>query len=674
MARLRVRIERAAALHRRAAALASAAASALESYSPSGAPVEQYNDQHDLAASLRADAAALAPGWLSAGLDALPPSTPLGGPLPPTFVRVGMAQPLDDARFPVVVPLLRAGHIAIDADARDNRVAGLLRSLVLRLLAASPPGSIRIRTVDAADIGAFRGFTGIEAIMPPAVIDADGLRAVLDEGEQWLSARTADGHGPTLLIVFASLPELTEGRDLTRIAALAHAGPAGRLHLIAAGWPPPPLTAETTQAPLPHATQIALRNPHSWVGDPPGATFAAGGVGPGRLSAPVYLDPDPPGDLIRAVCAQLAAPWTTPPTAPGEPNRTSWRDYVGAAQRLDAARRSAANVVADHKKALSAAREDLAVVRAKLKHHETRLTEVANQAGRPIVATPTWQDAQAAQATLASPPAGPPGLPPPLPARPFGGPRPAPISAPPRVINHHTGPIAVGPPAGGYPTGGFPTITTRPPGPMPTSAPPTGWPSVTGPIPVSGSRPATGPIPISGSRPATGPIPISGARPATGPIPVSGSRPVPGPAPISGPPRPVSPAIPVSPAAGSVPARASAALRMAAATLDASEADLVDVDKQATDDRLWTNFMIYGGFTLLAILIQLPIRLYGGGAAIAIGLPFGVISPAIAFGVGWLVAGAAAPRGGSRNPLMGAAICLLALVPVLVLIGRLILN
>ncbi len=606
MARLRARIERAAALHRQAAALVSAAASALDGYSPSGAPVEQYNDQHDLAASLRSDAAALAPGWLSAGLDALPPSTPLGGPLPPTFVRVGMAQPLDDARFPVVVPLLRAGHIAIDADARDNRVAGLLRSLVLRLLAASPPGSIRIRTVDAADIGAFRGFTGIDAIMPPPVNDAGGLRAVLDEGERWLAARTVDGHGPTLLIVIASLPELTEGRDLTRIAALAHGGPAGRLHLIAAGWPPPPLTAETTQAPLPHATQIALRNPHSWVGDPPGATFAAGGVGPSRLNAPVYLDPDPPADLIRVVCAQLAAPWTAPPTAPGEPNRTSWRDYIGAAQRLDAARRSAATVVADHKKALSAAREDLSVVRVKLQHHQSRLTEVANLAGRPVDAKPTWQDAQAAQATLASPPVRPPGLPPPGPARRAArGAMPAPISAPPRVVNHNTGPIQTGPiqagpihtgpiPTGpihtgpiafGPASGGYPIVATRPPGPVPTSAPPTGWAAVTGPIPVSGA--------------------------VTGPVPVSG------------PPRPVSPAIPVSPAPGSVPARASAALRMAAATLDASTADLVDVDKQTTDDRLWTNFLVYGGFTLVAIVIQLPILLYGRGIVTAIALPFG---------------------------------------------------
>lgn len=407
MARARARIERAAALHRRAAALTAAAAPVLEAYSPAGAPVEQYAEQHDLAGSLRADAATLAPGWLGAPLDALSTSTPLGGPLPPTFVRVGQAHPLDDAGFPVIVPLLRAGHIAIDADARDNRVAALLRSLVLRLLASSPPGSVRIRTVDAAEsVATFSGFTGIDAVMPPPVTDAEGLRQVLDEGERWIAHRAGDGAGPTLLVVIASLPELTEGQDLARIAALAHAGPAGRLHLIVAGWPPPPLTAETTQAPLPHATQIALRNPHAWVGDPPGATFNARGMRgsgpmpPSRLNAPVYLDPDPPAELVKAVCAQLKAPWTTPPSFPGEPSRKTWLDYVRAAQRLDYVRRETAAVVADHTSALARARDDLAAVRAKLSVHQTRLV---GSTDRPLTLTPTWQDAQAAQALLAAP-------------------------------------------------------------------------------------------------------------------------------------------------------------------------------------------------------------------------------------------------------------------------------
>jgi hypothetical protein len=407
VARARARIERAAALHRRAAALAAAVAPVLDAYSPAGAPVDQYAEQHDLAGSLRADAATLAPGWLGAPLDALSTAAPLGGPLLPTFVRVGQAHPLDDARFPVIVPLLRAGHIAIDADARDNRVAALLRSLVLRLLASSPPGSVRIRTVDAAENGGtFVGFTGIEAVMPAPVSDAEGLRQVLDEGERWISQRPGDGAGPTLLIVIASLPELTEGPDLARIAALAHAGPAGRLHLIVAGWPPPPLTAETTQAPLPHATQIALRNPHAWVGDPPGATFNARGLRgngpmpPSRLNSPVYLDPDPPTELIKAVCAQLRAPWTAPPSLPGEPSRKTWLDYIRAAQRLDYVRRETAAVVADHTSALARARDDLSTVRSKLNAHRARLV---GSTDRPLTLAPAWQDAQAAQAALAAP-------------------------------------------------------------------------------------------------------------------------------------------------------------------------------------------------------------------------------------------------------------------------------
>ena len=90
----------------------------------------------------------LAPGWLGAPLDAQSATTPLGGAYPPQFVRLGIAQPLDDARFPAIVPLLGTGHLTVDADARDPRVAGLLRCLLLRLLAAAPAGSLLVRAVD----------------------------------------------------------------------------------------------------------------------------------------------------------------------------------------------------------------------------------------------------------------------------------------------------------------------------------------------------------------------------------------------------------------------------------------------------------------------------------------------------------------------------------------------
>ena len=64
-----------------------------------------------------------------------------------------------------------------------------------------------------------------------------------------------------------------------RIAALAQQGPESGLHLIVAGWPPPPLTAETTQAPLPRTTMVSVRNPYAVIGDPPGGNLR---LGPGR--------------------------------------------------------------------------------------------------------------------------------------------------------------------------------------------------------------------------------------------------------------------------------------------------------------------------------------------------------------------------------------------------------
>ncbi|WP_188120150.1 FtsK/SpoIIIE domain-containing protein [Actinoplanes lobatus] len=305
-----LRVRQAAALHRQAVAAADAAAVALEAYAPAAA---DPREQHRLADRLRAAAARLAPGWLGSTLDALSPVAPLGGDGTPQFVRVGLAQPLDDVRFPAVVPLLGTGHLTIDATATDPRVFGLLRSLLLRLLAAAPPGSLLVRAVDGVGGGAvFAPFEELSdaGLMSPPATDRQGLRDVLSEAEKWLRpARSGGRRGRrdrSLLVVIASLPELTEGEELRRIAALAQQGPDSGLHLIVAGWPPPPLTAETTQAPLPRTTAISVRNPYAIVGDPPGGTF---GSSPAAtwLNAPVFLDEDPPPRLIDAVCRELAA-------------------------------------------------------------------------------------------------------------------------------------------------------------------------------------------------------------------------------------------------------------------------------------------------------------------------------------------------------------------------------
>jgi hypothetical protein len=305
------RIDRAAALHRQAAASADAAAAALDASAPQLAdPMEQ----HALAEELRAAAQALTPGWLGASLDAQSPTAPLGGAYPPQFVRLGIARPQDDARFPAIVPLLGSGHLTIDADARDARVSGLLRSVLLRLLAASPAGSLLIRAVDGAHGAVFAPFAELAdaGLMSPPVTDRAGLLDTLTEAEKWLRPARAGGgvrrgrRDRIMLLVIASLPEFTEGGEFNRIAALAQQGPDSGLHLIVAGWPPPPLTPETTQAPLPRTTRVSVRNPYAVIGDPPGGTY---GSTPDAvwLNAPVFLDDDPPPHLVDAVCRELAA-------------------------------------------------------------------------------------------------------------------------------------------------------------------------------------------------------------------------------------------------------------------------------------------------------------------------------------------------------------------------------
>ncbi|WP_027341946.1 FtsK/SpoIIIE domain-containing protein [Hamadaea tsunoensis] len=310
-------LDQAAGLHRHAAAVVSAAATALDGYLP--LPRTDIAEQHELSERLRAAAAALAPGWLGQQLDALPASTPLGGQRRPEYVRIGTAQPLDDARFPMLVPLLGVGHVTISADARDARVVGLLRSMVLRLLATAPSGTLIVRTVDPHG-HVFGPFTGLAeaGLMPEPVTDRDGLRAVLAEAEHWVrpSRPESDPQGAKerkakprrrdrcMLLVIAGLPSLVDGADLARIADLARTGPTHGLHMVIAGWPPAPLSPETTQDRLPLATEISVRNPHVLVGNPPGAALSSGRE---SFNVPVYLDPEPPRELVERVCQELGA-------------------------------------------------------------------------------------------------------------------------------------------------------------------------------------------------------------------------------------------------------------------------------------------------------------------------------------------------------------------------------
>nr|MDT0662646.1 FtsK/SpoIIIE domain-containing protein [Micromonospora sp. DSM 115978] len=316
------RITQAAALHRQAAAIAAAATAALAAAPP---PTPDLNELRDLARRLRAAAALLAPGWAGAPLDDRFPELPLGGPGPPRFVRVGTARPLDDARFPALVPLLGAGHLSIDTDARDPRVAGLLRSLLVRLLAAAPAGSLLVRAVAAAGTGpVFAPFAPLAdaGLLSPPVTDREGLRTLLTEAEQWVRpARTGvarrNRRDRIMLLVVAALPAAAGTADLARIGALARRGPEAGLHLVVAGWPPGrPPSAEgrvavraAAPAALARATTIGVREEHAVLGNPPGGSFADPdrGLITTGLSAPVLLDGDPPARLLGLLCDELTA-------------------------------------------------------------------------------------------------------------------------------------------------------------------------------------------------------------------------------------------------------------------------------------------------------------------------------------------------------------------------------
>ncbi|KKK07543.1 FtsK/SpoIIIE domain-containing protein, partial [Micromonospora sp. HK10] len=193
-------------------------------------------------------------------------------------------------------------HLAVDADAADPRVAGLLRALLLRLFAATPAGALLARSVDGT-AETFSGFAALAdaGLLPPPATDLAGFRAVLAEAEQWVTAGTARqrGHDRTLLLVVAALPDGTAPSDLARIEELAARGHRAGLHLVVAGWSAP--------SPLPQATTIAVRTAYALVGDPPGAAYGGPGAEPpGGLNAPVFLAEDPPEELVSEVCRRLA--------------------------------------------------------------------------------------------------------------------------------------------------------------------------------------------------------------------------------------------------------------------------------------------------------------------------------------------------------------------------------
>ncbi|MCO1597817.1 FtsK/SpoIIIE domain-containing protein [Micromonospora sp. RHAY321] len=232
-------------------------------------------------------------------------ATPTPGATPltdaPTAVRVGEAS-TPDGGFPVLLPLGGGHHLALDTDARDPRVAGLLRALVLRLVATAPAGQVRVAGIDTAALGAtfgpLRPLLDAGVLDPPATGEAE-VAALLDAAERHArAAQHAEPGSRQLLVVVATAAP--PPRELARLAALTHAGPAAAVCVLLAGHPSR-LPGETSP-PLGGTTALRLTEGYAHVGDPPGAPFSVDGSG---LAAPVLLDGDPPPASVRALAEHL---------------------------------------------------------------------------------------------------------------------------------------------------------------------------------------------------------------------------------------------------------------------------------------------------------------------------------------------------------------------------------
>ncbi|MCO8274492.1 hypothetical protein M1L60_28230 [Actinoplanes sp. TRM 88003] len=90
------------------------------------------------------------------------------------------------------------------------------------------------------------------------------------------------------------------------------------------------------------------------------------------------------------------------PAQPTPPAPGPWADYLAAAQQLDAVRRAASAAATEHQAAVSAARQELSVVRARLAAQNTRLARDLSVPSLELTPSPADRDV-AAQAVAGGP-------------------------------------------------------------------------------------------------------------------------------------------------------------------------------------------------------------------------------------------------------------------------------
>ncbi|HEU5128947.1 MAG TPA: FtsK/SpoIIIE domain-containing protein [Glycomyces sp.] len=295
----RTELERAARALRDVAGAADRAERLLAQEESELAVTDVAKRRRELSAKLRQTAESAAGGWLGAELHTVASDTPVWTDEPASgAVRIGTAELDGDPAFPALADLLGRGHLAVDADAADPRVAGLLQSLLVRLAAAYP--GLEVSLVDGVTLGqVFAPATPLvdAGLAEPVAADHLAFGRVLTDAEKRLQEiRDIAARGQSIadrpfhLIMVAGMPPQV-GRSLReRLAALAHAGPAARTHLVLCGWRTG-LSGETLPA-LEHTAHL---------------TCGKDEVRLGELPLPVRLDQTPSPSLTRAVFDARAA-------------------------------------------------------------------------------------------------------------------------------------------------------------------------------------------------------------------------------------------------------------------------------------------------------------------------------------------------------------------------------
>ena len=202
--------------------------------------------QRRLITQLAQAATVITPGWLGQALTRAAEKAPLGEAegTHPLAVRIGQCDAGGDYAFPVVVNLLGTGHLFVDTDTEDPRVASLLRTVLLRLLAARGADSCRPLMVDDGH-ETFTGFDQLARAGLATLVDSDnGLATALDLAEAHVEqavGRSDASDIPELILVAPKTP----AHLVDRLARLAAQAVGARLHLIVGGWPGPVVTAAT---------------------------------------------------------------------------------------------------------------------------------------------------------------------------------------------------------------------------------------------------------------------------------------------------------------------------------------------------------------------------------------------------------------------------------------------